>query len=870
MFQKYFHYFFKPAVKKLLLLLLFFSLAISITKTKAQAQKPNIIFILGDDIGYKALTSNGGNLFFTPTIDSLANNGMRFTQCYSSPLCSPSRFLLLTGKYNFRNYYKWGLIDTTEKTMANLFKDAGYKTGCFGKWQFGGGDPSIHILGFDEYTVHDALGPSEIGSRYKNPDIYTHGNFLPKFKTKNKYGPDIISDSLLKFIEDNKSVPFFVYYPLILTHGPFSPTPDDTAFANWHFGNDTSFFPSMVKYMDKEIGKLMAKLQELGIDKNTVIVFTGDNGSPKKVEEYNDNGEGESGGKAKTTSTGTHVPLIVYWPAKVVPGTVNNDLIDFTDFLPTFAGIANISIPKTWTTDGVDFSPRLTGGAGAPRSWIFDYFNHDPSKSITRDTTRRFAQTAQYKLYDTSAANNERLFYDIVKDAEEANPIPDNLLTAEEKEIKDQLLNVINGYVLQGFAVMADPVAEPLTITDSSITISDSIKIDGGSTITSTGVVWDTKQDPVLSGNNYTLDIPYKNRFSSYISGLDANKTYYVRTYATNKAGTAYSNQISFTTFLKAPKAIEATDIDFTAFIAHWIAVPGALNYRIDVSTSPYFSNAIENSLSEEFNKGINPPEGWAFNGGLSGNNFAFGKAAPSIEFKAKNSSITTKILPAFANSLSFWMRALTSDNSSSLLVEGYDGFEWRVIDDITNIPVSSKIKTYNFTESPSSKNNFIQFKITYFKDAGNIVVDDINIDYPTVTNSFVTGYHDRIVNTDSLKITDLKKDSQYYYRVRAEYINGISVNSNTIAARAFKNFPLQLSLFPNPSNSEFFLKVQNGSDEIIELIIYDVHGNKIYQTSGNRYDQFAFGRNFAPGTYFLRVMQGDTKKTVKIIKTGR
>ncbi|MEO8711263.1 MAG: sulfatase-like hydrolase/transferase [Parafilimonas sp.] len=852
-----------------------FSLVIFTTRTEAQAQKPNIIFILGDDVGYKALTVNGGNLFSTPAIDSLSHNGMRFTQCYSSPLCSPSRFLLLTGKYNFRNYYKWGLMDTTDRTMGNLFKDAGYKTGCFGKWQFGGGDPSIHALGFDEYTVHDALGPSQIGSRYKNPDIYTHGNFLPNSKTKDKYGPDIISDSLLKFIEENKSAPFFVYYPMILTHGPFSPTPDDTvAFANWHFGNDTSFFPSMVKYMDKEIGKLMAKLQELGIDKNTVIIYSGDNGSPKKIEEYNDDGEGESGGKAKTTSTGTHVPLIVYWPGKITPGTVNNDLIDFTDFLPTFAGIADISIPKTWIEDGVDFSTRLTGGAGTPRSWIFDYFNHDPSIFISNDTTRRFAQTAKYKLYDTSAANSKRLFYNIIKDTEEVNPIPDNLLTAQEKDIQDQLLSVINGYVLQGFAVMADPVLQPLTITDSSITISDSIKIDGGSTITSTGVVWDTKQNPVLSNNNYTLDIPYRNRFSSDISNLDANTTYYVRTYATNKAGTAYSNQISFTTFQKAPKATQATDIEFTKFTAHWIAVPDAQNYRIDVSTSPYFSNTTKNSLIEGFNKGINPPDGWVFKGGLSGNNFAFGKSAPSIEFKAKNSSITTKILPAFANSLSFWMRSLTGNNFSFLLVEGFDGFEWRVVDNINNIPVSPKIKTYNFTAFPGSKNNFIQFKFTYFKDGGNIVIDDIDIDYPTVKNLFVKSYQDTLVNADSLKVTDIKKDTQYYYRVRAEYATGTSVNSNTIAVRPVTDSSddpaLQINVFPNPSSNEFFLKVQTASDKIIDLLIYDLQGNKIYQTSGNVNEQFTFGRNFAPGTYFVRVIQGNTKKTAKIIKAGR
>ena len=188
----------------------------------AQTQKPNIIFILGDDIGYKTLTVNGGNSYSTPHLDSMARNGMNFTQCHSSPLCSPSRFMLLTGKYNFRNYTEWGNMDTSQKTIGNMFKDAGYKTACFGKWQLNGGDFSIHQFGFDSYCVWDAVDPNISGARYKSPKIYTNGRFVADSLINGKYGEDIFSDSVINFIEQNNSVPFFIYYPMVLAHEPFA------------------------------------------------------------------------------------------------------------------------------------------------------------------------------------------------------------------------------------------------------------------------------------------------------------------------------------------------------------------------------------------------------------------------------------------------------------------------------------------------------------------------------------------------------------------------------------------------------------------------------------------------------------------------
>ena len=216
--------------------------------------KPNVILILGDDIGYDALTSQGNSTFSTPRIDELAQEGMRFTQCHSSPLCSPSRTMFVTGKYNFRNYYEWGVLDSTQRTFANLLGDAGYKTYVAGKWQFDGGNTGIKTFGYDNYCVWDPVKQAP-GNHYKDPKVYTHGAFLNADSTKGKYGDDIFTDSVLQFIDQNRKKNFFIYFPITLCHAPYSPTPDDPEFATWQSGydhNDVKFFPSMIHYMDKK------------------------------------------------------------------------------------------------------------------------------------------------------------------------------------------------------------------------------------------------------------------------------------------------------------------------------------------------------------------------------------------------------------------------------------------------------------------------------------------------------------------------------------------------------------------------------------------------------------------------------------------
>jgi len=762
-------------------------------KAGAQSQKPNVIFILGDDIGFYTPTVNGGRSYTTPNLDTLSRGGINFSRCYSSPLCSPSRFMLLTGKYNFRNYTHWGVMDQSQRTIGNMFKDAGYKTACFGKWQLSGGEQSIHTFGFDSYCVFDATGnigddegSTFRGSRYKNPTIYTNGDYVADSLTANKYGEDIFTDSILNFITRNKSVPFFVYYPMVLAHPPIQPTPDDSVFATWTGNSDTSFYRSMIHYMDKKIGLILKKVKSLGIENKTVIIYVGDNGTPQEIYERTNHGVIE-GGKGTPGEYGTHVPLMVYWPSHIKAGTTNYDLIDFTDFLPTFAGIANISLPTTYgPLDGVSFSPRLTGQAGTPRQWIFCYWDSVPGNKFIQ-CIHRWAQTKTYKLYDTSYLNSSRLFYNIVTDINETHPISDNSLTPEEIAIKKQLLEVINGYVAQGIPLLSNPAVS--LITDSSAMIRDTIKTNGGSTVTASGVVWSTSQNPTLSSGNHASGRTIMGSFVKSMTGLKSNTTYYARGYATNSAGTAYSNQVKFKTLLQAPVALAATSIDSTHFIARWKVFSGA-TYRLDVSTSPTFVISKPSTLTEGFNNGITPSKGWTINQDISTNYTVFGISAPALEFQRSHQEIITPVLSGPATQLRFWIKELGKDgvdSASSLLIQGFDGTNWLRIEKITNLPKTATIKTYNSSSTPSLRNNFIQFKFTYTHSGGALIFDDVSINYNAIIPSFVSGYNNLTVYDTSQKVSGLKPGTNYYYRVRAKNSTNISVNSKVISVTTLK-----------------------------------------------------------------------------------
>lgn len=407
-------------------------LGLSSTATAAKP-KPNIIFIVGDDFGYECVTANGGQSYQTPNLDRLAAAGTRFEQCHVQPLCTPTRAQLMTGRYNVRNYLNFGTLLRTETTFGHLLKKAGYATGVCGKWQLGREPDSPRHFGFDEsYLWQHTRRPP----RYANPGLEHNG--VEKEFPQGSYGPKLINDFALDFITRHKGVPFFLYYPMLLTHDPFQPTPDS---ADWNpatrdenLQRNVKYFADMTAYMDRMIGRLDARLGELGIRENTLLLFTGDNGTGAGVTSRF-NGIDYKGGKGTTTQRGTHVPLIASWPAVMKQSRVNRDLISSTDFLPTICEAAGISVPTN--VDGVSFLPQLRGEKGAPREWLYCWYSPRQARNLT---VREFASNHDHKLYRTGQ------FYDLAADPFEEKPLDTTAITRDQTAAKGKLQKVLDQF----------------------------------------------------------------------------------------------------------------------------------------------------------------------------------------------------------------------------------------------------------------------------------------------------------------------------------------------------------------------------------------------------------------------------------------
>ena len=368
-------------------------------------KRPNIILMMVDDFGYECLGCNGGGPYKTPNLDALAAEGMRFVNCHAQPLCTPSRVEIMTGRYNFRNYRRFGTLEKDQKTFAHVLKDAGYATCIVGKWQLGRDRKLIKHFGFDEHCL---WWLENRGQRYMNPDeLMQNGN--PRKDLKGEYGPDVVSDFMLDFITRHKAEAFLCYYPMILTHSPYVPTPDS---ANPKKKARGGYFVDMVRYTDKIVGKIVAHLKKLGLYENTVILFTGDNGTGRGIRSTL-NGRPWAGGKGGVGENGTHVPLIAGWPGGGVKGAVLDDLVDFTDFLPTLAELAGAKPPEGVVVDGRSFAARLRGQKGNPREWIYFWYSGRGGK-----TGRSWTRDKRFKLY----ASGE--MFDMAADPHQKQPLP--------------------------------------------------------------------------------------------------------------------------------------------------------------------------------------------------------------------------------------------------------------------------------------------------------------------------------------------------------------------------------------------------------------------------------------------------------------
>lgn len=386
----------------------------------ATGKPTNVVLIMSDDTGYEVFGCYGSNQYKTPRIDQLAEAGMRFNHCYSQPVCCPSRVKIMTGKSNARNYVYWDVLDPKEKTFGHMMQNAGYATCVAGKWQlFGLGTYAPELkgkgtlpedAGFDEHCLWQVEAEP---SRYWQPEFRINGQ-AKAFPDENAFGPEICTDFICDFIGKNKDKPFFAYYPMMLTHSPFVTTPDSADRSSTAAQQN---FEDMVAYMDTLVGRIVDKLDEEGVLDNTLILFTGDNGSPGGekggiVSELN--GRMINGGKGKTTDAGTRVALVASMPGAVPQGRVTDDLVDFSDMMPTIAGMTGAKTPPGEVLDGVSFAPQLLGRNGTPRESLFLYSEPVPGPE-PKPTI--FARDQRWKLY-----NDGRLF-DIRNDVLEEKPV---------------------------------------------------------------------------------------------------------------------------------------------------------------------------------------------------------------------------------------------------------------------------------------------------------------------------------------------------------------------------------------------------------------------------------------------------------------
>jgi arylsulfatase A len=442
----------------------------STSENSTEPVKPNIVYILADDLGYADLSCYGQTNFSTPNIDALAEKGMKFTHHYSgSTVCSPSRSVLLTGQHtghtpirgNKRDDKGNWPIPAEALTLAEILKESGYSTGAFGKWGLGCpgsvGDPNNQ--GFDEFYGY-------------NDQTLAH-NYYPHFLNHNQdtvwlkenegsgtgvYAPIPIHNQALKFIEDNKDKLFFMYYPSVIPHaelfapeeymekyrGKFLPENDykgaDEGSRRYKTGGYGSqpeshaAFAAMVNLLDDQVGEILAKLKELGLEENTIVIFSSDNGPHMEGgadPDYFDSNGPLKGYKRDLYEGGIRVPMIAVWDSKIKAGTQSDHPSAFWDVFPTVAEMTGVSTPDN--IDGISFLPTLLGERQPEHEYLYWEFHERGGRKALRK--------GDWKLVRYNVLNPDKItteLYNVV-----ADPGEENNLASEKPELVKELLELM-------------------------------------------------------------------------------------------------------------------------------------------------------------------------------------------------------------------------------------------------------------------------------------------------------------------------------------------------------------------------------------------------------------------------------------------
>ena len=382
--------------------------------------KPNIIFILADDAGVGDVSAYGCQYGATPNIDRLAAEGMKFTRAYSgSAVCAPSRCVLMTGQHTGHalrraNQSKVGLLalPAGQMTVARLLHDAGYATGGFGKWGLGNPDTTgvaekqgfdVFFGYYDQKHAHDYYTDHLIRNSVDVP--YRQSGK----QTWEDYSHTRIANETIEFIERNKDRPFFCYAAWTPPHGDFV-IPENPTFSQQTWPEEVRNYAAMVALVDQDVGRVMQKLKDLGIDDKTLVIFGSDNGANLEFVEPLVSTGGLRGHKRMLYEGGIRTPFIARWPGTIKPGTTSDLLTSFVDFLPTAADLCGVPAPPG--LDGRSITPALLGkDPQVPReSLYFEIYEPFFQQAVRMGDWKgyRLGTKAPLELYDLKADPAEK------------------------------------------------------------------------------------------------------------------------------------------------------------------------------------------------------------------------------------------------------------------------------------------------------------------------------------------------------------------------------------------------------------------------------------------------------------------------------
>ena len=429
--------------------------------SNTSVELPNMVFILVDDLGKEWVSCYGADSISTPNIDALANSGIMFNNVYSMPQCTPSRLTLITGQYPFRHGWvnhwdvpRWGGgAHFDERVNPSLFmelKNAGYRTCIAGKWQiddFRVEPDALTKVGFDDYCMWTGYetGVPESAERYMNPYLFSSDG---SETYHDQFGPDVFKDYILKFIKRNVENPFFVYYPMVLVHTPLVNPPDG------HAKDDIGKHMEMVSYADYITGEIVKGLEDAGVRENTIIIWTTDNGSTRKITGSRE-GQLIKGGKMRMGEEGTAMPFIVSWPAQIKKPRISDVLVDFTDILPTCLDLANVKLEKKLMLgdqeqiiDGHSFKGVLMDSSEyLGRNWIMSMGGGNHARLTEAGVENQYnfrdrvLRNKKFKLY-IGPERTASGFYNLERDPYEIDNLIDQLPDEEHRNNFNYLFQV--------------------------------------------------------------------------------------------------------------------------------------------------------------------------------------------------------------------------------------------------------------------------------------------------------------------------------------------------------------------------------------------------------------------------------------------